>query len=59
MPPGSVTHPGAGGIGYWIDFDHGIVGVFFEVLTEIGVNMEPISGMGNRFQDVITAAVDA
>ena len=59
VPPGSVTHPGAGGIDYWIDFDHGVVGVFFEVLTGIGVHLEPISGMGNRFQDVITAAVDA
>jgi len=57
VPPGSVTHPGAGGIDYWIDFEHGIVGVIFEVLTEIGPELEPISGIGNRFQDVITAAV--
>jgi CubicO group peptidase (beta-lactamase class C family) len=59
VPPGSVTHPGAGGVDYWIDFEHGIVGVFFEVLTEISSQLEPISGMGNRFQDVITAAVVA
>jgi CubicO group peptidase (beta-lactamase class C family) len=59
VPPGSVTHPGAGGIDYWIDFEHEIVGVFFEVLTEVSSELEPISGMGNRFQDVITAAVVA
>jgi CubicO group peptidase (beta-lactamase class C family) len=59
VPPGSVTHPGAGGIDYWIDFEHGIVGVFFEVITELSEMLEPVSGMGNRFQDVITAAVVA
>lgn len=57
VPNGSVSHPGAGGIDFWIDFEHGIVGAFFEVLTEMSPALEPISGMGNRFQDVITAAV--
>lgn len=57
VPPGSVNHPGAGGIDFWIDFEHGIVGAFFEVLTEMSADVEPISGMGNRFEDVITAAV--
>ena len=33
VPPGSATHPGAGGISYWIDFDNEIVGVFFEVIN--------------------------
>ena len=59
VPPGSVSHPGAGGIDFWVDFDHGIVGVFFELLTEMSADLEPVSGMGNRFQDVITAAVVA
>ena len=59
VPPGSVTHPGAGGIDFWVDFENGIVGVFFEILTEISESLEPVSGMGNRFQDVITAAVVA
>ena len=57
VPPGSVSHPGAGGIDFWIDFDHGLVGVFFEVITEMSPDLEPVSGIGNRFQDVITAAV--
>ena len=57
VPPGSVTHPGAGGIDFWIDFDNGIVGVLFEILTEMSPDLEPISGISNRFQDVITSAV--
>ena len=57
VPPGSVTHPGAGGIDFWIDFDNAIVGVIFEVLTEIGANLEPVSGLSNRFQDVVAASV--
>ena len=59
VPNGSLSHPGAGGIDFWIDREHGIVGVFFEVITEMSPDLEPLSGMGNRFQDVITAAVVA
>lgn len=59
VPNGSLSHPGAGGIDFWIDREHGIVGAFFEVITEMSPDLEPISGMGNRFQDVITAAVMA
>lgn len=59
VPLGSVTHPGAGGINYWIDIEHEIVGVFFEVLSEMSPDFEPISGLSHRFQDVITAAVIA
>ena len=59
LPLGSVLHPGAGGISYWIDFEHEIVGVYFEVLTEMGPLNEPVSGIGHRFQDVVTAAVVA
>ncbi|MCU1352061.1 MAG: hypothetical protein JWM05_1270 [Acidimicrobiales bacterium] len=57
VPYGSVTHPGAGGVDFWIDFDNEIVGVFFEVITEISQDLEPISGLNHRFQDVITGAV--
>ena len=58
LPVGSVLHPGAGGSNYWIDFEHGIVGVCFEVITKLSPYLnEPISGIGHRFQDVITAAV--
>ena len=57
LPLGSVLHPGAGGTNYWIDFEHDVVGVWFEVVTETDLLNEPISGAGHRFQDVITAAV--
>jgi CubicO group peptidase (beta-lactamase class C family) len=56
VPDGSATHPGAGGIGYWIDFDHEIGGVWFEVITEMSEFFEPVSGIGHRFQNVVTAA---
>ena len=57
LPIGSVLHPGAGGSNYWIDFEHDLVGVWFEVLTETDLLNEPISGAGHRFQDIVTAAV--
>jgi CubicO group peptidase (beta-lactamase class C family) len=57
VPSGSVLHPGAGGINYWIDFANEIVGVFFEVITEIDEFLTPVSGIGHRFADVITGAV--
>lgn len=57
VPMGSVTHPGAGGVNYWIDLEHELVGVFFEILTEMSDMLEPISGLSHRFQDVITGAV--
>jgi CubicO group peptidase (beta-lactamase class C family) len=57
VPPGSVTHAGAGGISHWIDFDNEIVGVYYEILTQMSDRLEPISSASHRFQDVITAAV--
>lgn len=54
---GSVGHPGAGGIDYWVDFDHELVIVLFEVITEISENLEPISGIANLFEQVITGAI--
>ncbi len=57
VPTGSVLHPGAGGINYWIDVTNEIVGVFFEVISEIDEFLTPVSGVGHRFADVITAAV--
>jgi len=57
VPLGSVLHPGAGGVSYWVDFANEIVGVFFEVITEIDEFLVPVSGIGHRFQDVVTGAV--
>lgn len=56
VPDGSVVHPGAGGICYWIDLDHDLVGVWFEVITKVSEFSEPISGIGHRFQNAVTAA---
>jgi hypothetical protein len=52
-----VLHPGVGGTSFWIDFEHELVGVWFEVLTEVSDLNEPVSGVGQRFQDIVTAAV--
>jgi CubicO group peptidase (beta-lactamase class C family) len=57
MPLGSALHPGAGGVSYWVDFANEIVGVFFEVITEIDEFLTPVSGIGHRLPDVITGAV--
>jgi CubicO group peptidase (beta-lactamase class C family) len=59
VPLGSVLHPGAGGVSYWVDFANEIVGVFFEVITEVDEFLTPVSGIGHRFQDVVTGAVVA
>ena len=57
VPLGSVLHPGVGGTNFWIDFEHELVGVWFEVLTQVSDLNEPVSGVGQRFQDIVTAAV--
>lgn len=57
LPLGSALHPGAGGISYWVDFANEIVGVFFEVITEIDEFLTPVSGIGHRFCDVVVGAV--
>ena len=57
IAPGSPHHGGMGGIDVWIDPDTGIVGAYFEVLTESSPALGPISWAAHRFEDVITAAV--
>lgn len=57
VPFGSLTHPGAGGVSFWIDRQHDLVGVFFEVIMRVSPDLEPVSGIGHRFQDVITGAI--
>ena len=57
VPSGTAMHPGAGGISYWIDFEHEIVGVFFEVITKMSQYYEPISGISHRLQDIVVGAV--
>lgn len=55
--PGTATHPGAGGMDMWIDFDNELVAVYFECVTEISVLGQPVSSRGNRFTDMVLASV--
>lgn len=57
VAPGSPHHGGMGGIDVWIDPDTGVVGAYFEVLTENSRETGPVSWVAHRFEDVITAAV--
>ena len=57
VPHGTARHAGAGGIDHWFDFDNQIAAACFELITEFSPMLEPISAIGHRFQDVITAAV--
>ena len=57
IAPGSPHHGGMGGIDVWIDPDTGVVGAYFEVLTENSSEVGPVSWVAHRFEDVITAAV--
>jgi len=57
VPRGTARHAGAGGIDHWFDFDNQISAACFELVTEMSDMLEPISAVGYRFQDVVTAAV--
>lgn len=57
VPVGTARHAGAGGIDHWFDFENQIAAACFELITEVSPMLEPISAIGPRFQDVITAAV--
>lgn len=57
VPVGTARHAGAGGIDHWFDFENQIAAACFELVTEVSPMLEPISAVGHRFQDVITAAV--
>jgi CubicO group peptidase (beta-lactamase class C family) len=57
QPLGTFGHPGAGGINYWIDRDHDLVGAYFEVTTRLTADMNLVWNF-DLFQNAITAAVD-
>ena len=57
VPRGTARHAGAGGIDHWFDFENDIAAACFELVTEMSEMLEPISAVGYRFQDVVTAAV--
>ncbi len=57
VTPGSAAHGGAGGIGGWVDFAHGIAASYVEVVTDIDEFSVPLSWAANRFEDVVTSAI--
>jgi CubicO group peptidase (beta-lactamase class C family) len=58
LPPlGTFGHPGAGGINFWIDRDHELVGAYFEVTTHLTDDYHLLWNF-DLFQNVITSAVE-
>jgi CubicO group peptidase (beta-lactamase class C family) len=56
-PLGTLRHPGAGGVGFWIDPANEVVGVYFEVTKHLTERFEQIWNF-DLFENAITAAVD-
>ena len=56
-PPGTLSHPGAGGAMFWIDPAHELVGAYFEVTMRVTERWELLWNF-DLFQNVITAAVE-
>lgn len=56
-PQGTLRHPGAGGVAFWIDPTHEVVGTYFEVVTRLTERLEQIWNF-DLFENVITAAVE-
>ncbi len=57
QPLGTFGHSGAGGVNYWIDRDHELVGAYFEVTTRVSADYNLLWNF-DLFQNAITAAVD-
>jgi len=57
QPLGTFGHPGAGGVNYWVDRDHELVGAYFEVTTRLSPDYSLLWNF-DLFQNAITAAVD-
>jgi CubicO group peptidase (beta-lactamase class C family) len=57
QPLGTFGHPGAGGINYWIDRDHELVGAYFEVTTHMTPDYHLLWNF-DLFQNAVTAAID-
>jgi serine-type D-Ala-D-Ala carboxypeptidase len=57
QPLGTLCHPGAGTSNLWIDYDHELVGTYFEVTTRVSGNYEFLWNF-DLFQNAITAAVE-
>ena len=54
---GTLAHPGSGGVMFWIDPAHELVGAYFEVTARLTERFEPLWSF-DLFQNVITAAIE-
>ena len=57
QPLGTYCHPGHGGVIFWVDPEHEIVGVYCEVTLRVTESEEHLWNF-DLFQNVITSAVD-
>jgi CubicO group peptidase (beta-lactamase class C family) len=57
QPLGTLSHPGGGGVIFWIDRAHELVGAYFEVCKRLTENLEFVWNF-DLFQNAITAAVE-
>jgi serine-type D-Ala-D-Ala carboxypeptidase len=58
QPLGTLSHPGAGGSNIFFDPVNDLVGVVLEILTRMGPWAEPLSGVFDRFENVIYSAIE-
>jgi CubicO group peptidase (beta-lactamase class C family) len=58
QPLGTLSHSGGGGAAFWVDREHELVGVYFEVSTRLTERYEMLWNF-DLFQNAVTAAVDA
>jgi CubicO group peptidase (beta-lactamase class C family) len=56
-PLGTLRHPGAGGVAFWIDPANEVVGSYFEVTARVTERYEQIWNF-DLFENVITAAIE-
>jgi CubicO group peptidase (beta-lactamase class C family) len=57
QPLGTFGHPGAGGSNFWIDREHDLVGVYFEVAKRVTENWEFLYNF-DLFQNAVYAALE-
>jgi CubicO group peptidase (beta-lactamase class C family) len=55
-PLGTLRHPGAGGVAFWIDPANEVAGAYFEVATRVTERYEQIWNY-DLFENVVTSAV--
>jgi CubicO group peptidase (beta-lactamase class C family) len=56
-PLGTFCHPGAGGSNFWVDPEHELVAMYFEVATRVTPNWEFLWNF-DLFQNAVYAAVE-